>query len=282
MSDKPSFDVAVVGLDAQHLRLIEIVFRHIQYNRYLFRLVAPRDSARADVLIAGVGDPAGSAALACARGAEPPMAAIAVVAPGESAGVRHAVEFGQLVRQLLPILNRVVELEGLAGGPRRIRAVEATPLPLPPPLGAGEIALPSRPRVLLVDANAAERARLAGAFDRLGIDVEPAGTAHEALERLDTGRIDLALMDFVLPDGGALRLVRSLRAQPRWRELPIVVLGGRRAPFDVIRSAAAGCSAYLAKPVEFADLQRTVSRHLDRGRAVDAPAPNAPLAAPAT
>ena len=264
MSDKPSFDVAVVGLDPQHLRLIEIVFRHIQYNRYLFRLVDASDPSRADVLIAGVGDPAGRAALDRARGAEPPVAAIAVVAPGESPGTRHAVEFGQLVRQLLPILNRVVELEGLVGGPRRIRP--AGEMPVAPGPERREIELPPQPRVLLVEGDAPDRGHLLGAFERLGLEVDVAGTAHEALQRLACQRVDLAMLDLAVPDGG-LRLARALRAEPRWRDLPIVVLGARRAPFDVIRSAAAGCSAYLAKPVDIDDLRRTVARQLGLGRA---------------
>lgn len=270
MSDKPSFDVAVVGLDPQHLRLIEIVFRHIQYNRYLFRLADPAHDTGADILIAGVGDPSGRAALDAARARTPPMAGIAVVGPGESAGTRHALEVGQLVRQLLPILNRVVEIEGLAGGPRRVPAAVEAATAEPSAEVRCEIVLPSRPRVLLVEDDATERVRLAGAFDRLGVEVDAALSAGEALERLEAGRVDIAMLDLVLPDGGALRFARTVRAQPRWRGLPIVVIGPRRAPIDVIRSAMAGCSGYLAKPVDFADLQRTVSRQLGRGRRSDA------------
>lgn len=280
MSDKPSFDVAVIGLDASHLRLIEVVFRHIQYNRYLFRLASPDEPMRADVLIAGVGDPVGREALARARSFDPPMASIAVVGPGETAGTRHAVEFGQLVRQLLPILNRVVELEGLAGGPRRIRAV-ATGAP-GPASADGLIALPTRPRVLVVDDSATVRTQLAGAFDRLGLEVDAATSAHEALERLAAHPVDLAMLDIVLPDGDGLRLARTIRREPRWRELPIVVLSARRSPFDVIRGAASGCSAYLAKPVDFADLRRTVARQLGRGRAPDTLPPQLRLAATAS
>jgi CheY-like chemotaxis protein len=282
MSDKPSFDVAVVGLDAQHLRLIEIVFRHIQHNRYLFRLAAPADAARADILFAGVGDASGREALARARACDPPMAGIAVVGPGESAGTRHAVEFAQLVRQLLPILNRVVELEGLAGGPRRIRRELSPESDTMPPSAAGLMSLPARPRVLVVDDSATVRTQLAGAFDRLGIEVDAASTAGEALERLAARPVDLAMLDVVLPDGDGLRLARTIRREPRWRELPIVVLSARRSPFDVICSAAAGCSAYLAKPVDFAELRRTVARQLGRGRAPDTLPPQLRLAASAS
>jgi CheY-like chemotaxis protein len=265
MSSKPSFSVAVVGLDAQYLRLIEIVFRHIQYNRYVFRLVEPGvpDDA-ADILIAGVGDAAGREALARARSRRVPGASIGVVGPDDEAGTPHAIEVGQLVRQLLPLLNRVVEIEGLGGcGITRLEVDVPTALPAP-------VVAPARPRVLVIDDCATLCLELSGAFDRMGLDVEIASSGREALQRLAERSIDLATLDIVLPDGDGLQLARTIRREPRWRELPIVVVSNRRSPLDVIRGAAAGCSAYLAKPVEFGDLQRTVSRQLGRVMQADA------------
>src|SRR5690606_35549310 len=43
MMDKPLYRVAAAGLDPRDARLIEIVFRHSQYNRYAFQFV-PADS----------------------------------------------------------------------------------------------------------------------------------------------------------------------------------------------------------------------------------------------
>jgi CheY-like chemotaxis protein len=250
MPDKPSFVVAAVGLDPQDLRLIEVVFRHIQYHRFAFRLAGPQEASDADVLIAAVGDIAGRDALVRARTRRPmPMATIGVVRPGEAPSTRHAVEFGQLVRQLLPILNRVVEIEGLAGGARRT----------PPDASAAR-----RPHVLVVDDSLAVRAQLAAAFERMGLSFEAAGSRDDALVRLASRPVDLAVLDVALPDGDGLQLARAIRREPRWRQLPIVVLSNRRSPFDVIRGAAAGCSAYLAKPVAYDDLHRTVSRQLGR------------------
>lgn len=279
MSDKPCFSVAVAGLDAQHMRLIEVVFRHIQYNRFAFRLAAPHEEAVADVLIAGVGDPAGREALERARARGCPAATISVTGPEGGAAGRHAIEIGQLVRQLLPILNRVVELEGLDGGPRRKRAA---------PLADGAIdpgppeARGDRARVLVIDRDEAARARTWAALERLGFDPDAATTATEALERLVMRPADVALLDPALPDGDGLKLVRTIRREPEWRTLPIVVLSERRSPLDVIRGAFAGCSAYLAKPVDDEDLRRTVERQLGgtdaaphrarRVRLVDAPA----------
>jgi CheY-like chemotaxis protein len=266
MIDKPSFSVTVAGLDAQHLRLIEIVFRHIQYNRYLFRLVPDGEPAAADILIAGVDDADGRAALERARTGGAPRASISVLGFRRTAPTRHAIEIADLVRQLLPIPTRVVALEGLAGGPRRARIAA----------GAGG-GTDGAPRVLVVDDSASVRAQLADAFGRMGLAVAPAASAGEALARLEGDRVDLAMLDLVLPDGDGLQLARRIRREPRWKRLPIVVLSSRHSPLDVIRGAAAGCSAYLAKPVGFGDLRRTVADQL--GRAVGAESMPAPLRA---
>ena len=272
MSDKPSFIVTVAGLDAQHLRLIEVVFRHIHYNRFSFRLAEADVPESADVLIAGIGDPVGREALERARARGRPAATISVIGPECSGGGRHAIEVGQLVRQLLPILNRVVELEGLAGGPRRIRC--ATRIGSGPGGEPGEATEATeaseageRPRVLLIDRDESIRRQLADAFGRMGVDMDTASSSDEALERLVMQPTDVALLDGEMPGGEGLRLARTIRREPGWRDLPIVVLSERRAPLDVIRGAFAGCSAYLAKPVEYEDLHRTIVRQLGRVRA---------------
>ena len=264
MPDKPCFLVTVVGLDTQHTRLIEVVFRHVQYNRFAFRLAAPDEYDAADVLIAGVGDPAGRESLERARARGRPAATIAVIGQDEWIDGRHAIEIGQLVRQLLPILNRVVELEGLTGGPRRIRGV--TRIDRGPAASGGLDRSCDPPRVLVIDRDESIRSQLADAFARMGLEMDVAASAEEALERLVMQPADLALLDAGLPGGDGLRLARTIRREPEWRELPIVVLSERRSPVDVIRGAFAGCSAYLAKPVNYDDLHRTIVRQLGRVR----------------
>ena len=263
MSARPTFIVAIAGLDPQHLRLVEIVFRHIQYNRFVFRLAQPGEIDSGDILIAGVGDPFGREVLARTHAERPGVPTIAAIGPDESSGPRHAIEIGQLTRQLLPILNRVVEIERL-GDPGR-------------PAGSRRAASAGRddsgrtpPRVLVIDDCAVMRTHLAGAFERMGVAVESAASGTEAMSRLAASTVDLAMLDLMLPDTDGLKLARRIRQEDRWRRLPIVVLSSRSSALDVIRGAAAGCSAFLAKPVEFGDLQRTVAHQLGRVLGADA------------
>jgi CheY-like chemotaxis protein len=283
MSSKPSFAVAVVGLDASHRRLIEIVFRHIQHNRFVFTLAGTASLAEVDLLVADLDDASGRDALARAQSMRVPLPCIGVTGGGRDPDVRHSVEAGQLVRQLLPLLNRIVDDEGLvdAATSRRearasidaVAADDATTQPVrvtdtaPPSL---PVAVAARPRVLLIDDGGAVREGLADAVERLGLEVESASSGSEALARLSEVAVDLAMLDLRLPDGDGLELARAIRREPRLRALPIVVLGRRRSALDVVRSAAAGCSAFLALPVEIGDLHRTLSRQLGRALSRDA------------
>jgi len=266
MNDKPSFLVAVAGLDPQQVRLIEIVFRHIQYNRYVYRLADLRQHAFADLVIAGIGDADGRGLLARTRLERPGVPTIAAIGADEDGGTRHAIEIGQLTRQLLPILNRVVEIEGLAGTAASARPAGPGP-GAPDPAGSARDpdrcpAPEARRRVLVIDDSATVRAHLTAEFERMGLAVDGVASGSEALARLATAAADLVMLDLGLPDTDGLRLARRIRSEPRWRHLPIVVLTSRVSALDIIRGAAAGCSAYLAKPVDSATLRRTVERQL--------------------
>jgi CheY-like chemotaxis protein len=247
----------------------------------VFRLANEATIARVDILIAGLGDAEGRIALERMRSERPAVATIAAIGDEAQTDIRHAIRIGELTRQLLPILNRVVEIERLVPFERRPAPAGGTPPAEPNPVRAAPaepafVTVPllpevrQRPRVLVIDDCAVVRSALSGHFDRMGLTVESASSGGEAMARLAVTQVDLAMLDIVLPDTDGLQLARRIRREPRWRDLPIVVLSSRSSTLDVIRGAAAGCSAYLAKPVDFGDLQRTVARQLGRVLHADA------------
>jgi CheY-like chemotaxis protein len=112
-SKRPVYRVASAGLDPRDVRLIEIVFRHSQYNRYDFQVLEGLDLTRTDILIANPGDPAGLDALIAVRSFPRPIPSVNAVPRGAQAAARYSITIDRLTLQLLPILNRVVELEEL-------------------------------------------------------------------------------------------------------------------------------------------------------------------------
>jgi CheY-like chemotaxis protein len=114
LSNKPRFRVAVAGLDLRDVRLIEIVFKHSQYNRYEFVLVNHVAVGEVDLLIANAHDSDGNAAINALRQSQVHIPVIAAVPRGESSSSKHAISIDRLTLQLLPIMNRVVELDLLS------------------------------------------------------------------------------------------------------------------------------------------------------------------------
>lgn len=120
-------------------------------------------------------------------------------------------------------------------------------------------------RVLVVEDNSINRLVACEMLDRLGVHYELAEDGLEALERQQSGRFDLVLMDCLMPrlDGFA--------ATARWRErerdlgephTPIVAVTANIADEDRDRCLACGMDDFLGKPMRLNQLASTVARYL--------------------
>lgn len=109
-----------------------------------------------------------------------------------------------------------------------------------------------RGRVLSASADPAQQARIAAQLATLGLACEVAADGERAVELALAGSIDLVLMDTALPlmDGpAAASLLRAAGAG-----MPIVAVSASATADEVARFLAAGCSHWLASPVERAAL----------------------------
>jgi two-component system response regulator len=118
--------------------------------------------------------------------------------------------------------------------------------------------------ILLVEDNSSDEKLTVLAFRNSGVsnEVTVVRDGAEALDYLfGTGKhaqrdpADLpaiVLLDLKLPKIDGLDVLRRIRADPRTRFLPVVVLTASREEEDVLNSYALGANAYVRKPVEFA------------------------------
>lgn len=111
-----------------------------------------------------------------------------------------------------------------------------------------------RPHILLVEDSEAIRHAFGILLRESGYTVTEAGTGGDALAAALTSTPDAILLDLGLPDMPGLNVARELREKPATRDVPIVALTGRALESDRIACAEAGCSAYVAKPVDSLDL----------------------------
>ncbi|MFA4932446.1 MAG: response regulator [Caldisericia bacterium] len=117
--------------------------------------------------------------------------------------------------------------------------------------------------ILLVEDNPDDVALTLRALKKNNIanEVVVARDGEEALEYLTatgryTGRTvadlpQVVLLDLKLPKVGGLEVLRAMRADPRTRLLPVVILTSSSEEPDIITSYQLGANSYIRKPVDF-------------------------------
>lgn len=99
-------------------------------------------------------------------------------------------------------------------------------------------------------------------LESAGYEVLAASDARQALGFLETESPALALCDIAMPGIDGLELLRTIRANPRTADLPVIMLTARGEEKDRLQAAEAGANGYLTKPFSSAEVLGEVARHL--------------------
>jgi signal transduction histidine kinase/ActR/RegA family two-component response regulator len=118
-------------------------------------------------------------------------------------------------------------------------------------------------RVLLVDDDMRNLLALTPLLEQWQLEVMAAGDGREALETLQTaGEFELVFMDIMMPGMDGYEVIRQLRADARFAELPIVALTAKASDEDRRQCLQAGANDCVVKPVDPAGLKAVVDRFL--------------------
>jgi len=121
---------------------------------------------------------------------------------------------------------------------------------------------PRRPCLLLVDDTPANIDVLVGLL-KADYDLKVANRGAKALQICATGeRIDLILLDVMMPEMDGFEVCRTLRSAPATRDIPIIFLTARTEVDDIVQGFETGANDYLAKPFRAAELRARVRTHL--------------------
>ena len=120
--------------------------------------------------------------------------------------------------------------------------------------------------ILVVDDSAAIRKILTRVLRQTGMAIQTiheAGDGQEALAVMALHRIDLVLSDINMPKIDGLQLLASLKASPKWQEVPVVMItteGGETKVAEAVRLGAAG---YVRKPFTADQIKEKLVRILE-------------------
>jgi len=128
--------------------------------------------------------------------------------------------------------------------------------------------------ILVVEDETAIREVVRKYLERAGYAVLEADTGFKALETLGAGKVDLVVLDIMLPGLDGLSITRALRDAPGFTPLalntatPIIVLTARGEESDRITGFELGADDYVVKPFSPRELVARVKAVLRRGQAV--------------
>jgi two-component system sensor histidine kinase/response regulator len=130
-------------------------------------------------------------------------------------------------------------------------------------------------RVLLAEDNATNRRLFIRLLEKHGYTVLVASNGREALDALEKESVDLVLMDVQMPEVDGLEATAAIRVREKVTGLhiPVIAMTAHAMKGDRERCLAAGMDDYLTKPVQTADLLRTLERFAPPRSAASFPRP---------
>ena len=107
-------------------------------------------------------------------------------------------------------------------------------------------------KILVVDDDSSLNRMLSTFLEKQGYEVHSAGDALQALDVAERiGDIGLVITDLQMPHLDGIALAEMLRADPRRRNLPVIVITAFPDESSSERSLRKGVALFLPKPVEF-------------------------------
>jgi len=123
--------------------------------------------------------------------------------------------------------------------------------------------------LLVVDDNRVNRLLVARTLEQFGHRVAFAENGRQALETLRKSPADLVLLDIEMPEMNGYQTLEALRADPKLRDIPVVMMSSVDEIDNVARCIELGAEDYLFKPVNGVLLRARVAASLEKKRLRD-------------
>jgi two-component system phosphate regulon response regulator PhoB len=104
------------------------------------------------------------------------------------------------------------------------------------------------PRILIVEDETQIREMVHFVLEQEGFEIAEAANAQEARSRLASLKIDLILMDWMLPGRSGLEFTRELKQRSDTQDIPVIMLTARVEELSKVDGLNSGADDYITKP----------------------------------
>jgi two-component system phosphate regulon response regulator PhoB len=124
-----------------------------------------------------------------------------------------------------------------------------------------------RARVLVVEDNEHAAFLLRTLLEHAGFEVSSSRDGRDAIEKLGSMEpVDIVLLDLMLPYVSGYQVLIEARKNPRWRDVPIIVVTARTLEMDAVRALETGADDFVRKPFLPDELVARVRRAIELRR----------------
>jgi two-component system chemotaxis response regulator CheY len=116
-------------------------------------------------------------------------------------------------------------------------------------------------KILIVDDMQTMRRVLKSALADLGFtDVTDADGGTSALALLGKENFELVITDWNMPDMAGIDLLKAIRADDKWKDMPVVMVTAEAKKEQIMEAAKAGVNGYVIKPFQPAMLKEKLEK----------------------
>ncbi len=120
-------------------------------------------------------------------------------------------------------------------------------------------------KFLIVDDFATMRRIVRNLLKEIGFgNADEAEDGVAALAKLKGGGFDFVVSDINMPNMNGFDLLKSIRAEPSLKELPVLMVTAEAKKEDIIAAAQAGASGYIVKPFTKATLEEKLAKIMQK------------------
>lgn len=118
--------------------------------------------------------------------------------------------------------------------------------------------------ILIVEDSTTTRSLIRAVIEELGdFNIVEAPTGFDALKLLPAQDFDLVVTDINMSDINGLELINFVKSNPRYSNIPLLIVTTERSEEDKKKGMALGATAYVTKPFKALELQDIVKKVLN-------------------
>jgi two-component system chemotaxis response regulator CheY len=118
--------------------------------------------------------------------------------------------------------------------------------------------------ILIVEDSSTTRALIRAIIEGMGdFHTVEASSGFDALKLLPTQEFDLVITDINMPDINGLEFINFMKSNPKYKDLPLIIVSTERSEEDKKRGMALGAKAYITKPFKANELQEVIKQVIE-------------------